>query len=66
MEGIHFDRINDEQRLEGDAIVEYVTATVRIDGKGPFFYRVKKTPNWRLDLQTWAQQQAADVRALLS
>jgi hypothetical protein len=63
---IKYDRIGDEQRLDGDKVVTVVTATVRLDGKGPFFYRAIKTDTWRAELQAWVQQQAADVAALLS
>jgi Holliday junction resolvase RusA-like endonuclease len=63
---IKWDRIGDEQRLDGDQVVPFVTATIRINGKGPFFYRAKKTDNWRAEMQAWAQQQAADVETLLS
>lgn len=62
---ITYDRVADEQRLEGDAVVPYITATIRVNGKGPFFYRARRTDTWRAELQAWAQQQAADVDALL-
>lgn len=62
--GITFDRIQDEQRLEGDGIELYVTATVRIDGKGPFFYRAKKSPSWAAEMRAWAEGQALEVRGL--
>jgi len=65
MNGIEFQRVQDEQRLEGDDVVTYVTALVRIDRKGPFFYRVVKSPNWAAELRLWADQQAAELRALM-
>ena len=64
-DGIVYDRLSDEQRLVGDQVVDFVTATVRIDGKGPFFYRVKKTDTWRADLEQWTATQAVNVRSLL-
>jgi hypothetical protein len=64
-DGITYDRVADEQRLQGDQVVDWVTATVRIDGKGPFFYRAKKTSLWRSEMEQWAALQAADVRALI-
>lgn len=63
--GLVLDRIADEQRLEGDQVVTYVTATLRIDGKGPFFYRAKKSDVWQTDLAAWAEAEAAKLRALL-
>jgi hypothetical protein len=66
MDGITFDRISDEQRLEGDKVVPYITATVRIDDKGPFFYRAKRTENWADEMKAWGEKQAAQVRALTS
>ena len=63
-ERIVVERVQDEQRLEGDGVGLYVTATVRIDGKGPFFYRAKKTPTWAAELRAWAEQQALELRSI--
>lgn len=63
--GLVLDRISDEQRLEGDNVVTYVSATLRVDGKGPFFYRMKKTDSWATDLQAWAEAEALKLRALI-
>lgn len=65
MQGITFDRVQDEQRLDGDQVVTYVTATVRIDTKGPFFYRAVKTATWAQDMRTWADQQANELRSMM-
>jgi hypothetical protein len=64
-QGMKLDRIADEQRLEGDQVVTYVTASLRVDNKGPFFYRAKKTDNWVTDLQAWAEAEAMKIRQLL-
>lgn len=63
--GITLDRVGDEQRLEGDQVVTYVTATMRVDGRGPFFYRAKKSDVWQTELAAWAESEAAKLRALL-
>lgn len=63
--GIAFERVQDEQRLEGDGVALYVTATVRIDGKGPFFYRAKKTDTWAAELRAWADTQALQLRGVM-
>lgn len=63
--GMKLDRIADEQRLDGDQVVTYVTAALRVDGKGPFFYRAIKTPTWTTDLQAWAEAEALKLRQLI-
>ena len=62
---IVFERVQDEQRLEGDGVATYVSATVRIDGKGPFFYRALKTDQWAAELRAWSEQQALQLRSML-
>ncbi len=62
---ITFDRVQDEQRLEGDAVNLYVTATIRIDGKGPFFYRALKTDQWAAEMRAWAEAQAVQLRTMI-
>lgn len=64
-QSIVFERVQDEQRLEGDGVALYVTATVRIDGKGPFFYRAKKTDAWAAEMRAWAEGQALQLRMMI-
>ena len=58
---IEWHNISEEQRLERGALVVFETATIFIDGKGPFFYRERKTNDDGAAMKRWAEQKARDI-----